>query len=58
MMEEGREEKNNTVKDTEVELEKLVEELTTEHLETIQNFAATIDVGYEYFEAETWCRLI
>ena len=33
-MEEGREEKNGTVKDTEVDIERLVEKLTTEHLDT------------------------
>ena len=57
-MEEGRKEKNKAVEDTEIGLEKLVEELTTEHLDTVQNFAATIDIGYEDFEAEKWCRLI
>ena len=44
-MEEGREEKNSTVRDTEIELERLVGELTAEHLDTVQNFAATINVG-------------
>ena len=24
----------------------------------VEKFAATIDVGYEYFEADTWCRLL
>ena len=57
-MEEGRKEKNKTVKDTEVGLEKLVENLTTEHLDSVQNFATTIDIGYEDFEAEKWCKLI
>ena len=57
-MEEERIEKNIIVKDTEIMLERLIGELTAEHLETVQNFAATIDVGYEYFEADTWCRLL
>ena len=55
-MEEGREEKNETVKDTELELERLTGELTAEHLDIVEKFAATIDVGYEYFEADAWCR--
>ena len=57
-MEEDRKEKNIIVKDTEIMLERLIGELTAGHLETVQNFAATIDVGYEYFEADTWCRLL
>ena len=46
-MEKSRNEKNKAVEDTEVGLEKLVEELTTEHLDAVQNFATTIDIGYE-----------
>ena len=57
-MEKDRKEKTKTVEDTEVELEKLVEELTTEHLDVVENFASTIDIGYEDFEAEKWCKLI
>ena len=57
-MEKGREEKNETVKDTELELERLTGELTAEHLNIVEKFAATIDIGYEYFEADTWCRLL
>ena len=50
-MEMGQNEKKTAVEDTEVGLEKLVEELTTEHLDAVQNFATTIDIGYEDFEA-------
>ena len=57
-MEEGRNEKNKDVEDTEVGLEKLVEEITTEYLDAVQNFATTIHIGYEDFEAEKWCKLI
>ena len=57
-MEEERIEKNIIVKDTEIMLERLIGELTAEHLETVQNFAATIDVGYEYFKTDAWCRII
>ena len=52
-MEEGREEKNETVKDTELELERLTGELTAEHLNIVEKFAATIDVGYEYMVQAT-----
>ena len=58
VMEESKEDKNSNVRDTEVEPARLVGELTADHVDTIQNFAETLDVGYEDFEAETWCRLI
>ena len=56
--EQGQNEKENVVKVTEVGLEKLVEGLTIEHLEAVQNMATSIDTGYSDFEAEKWCKLI
>ena len=46
--ERGWNEKNKDVEDSEERLEKLIEELTIEHL----------DVGHSDFEAEKWCKLI
>ena len=57
-MEKGRDEKKTVVEDTEVGLEKLVEGLTIEHLDAVQNIATSIDTGYSDFEAEKWCKLI
>ena len=57
-MEKGQNEKKTAVEDTEIGLEKLVEELTIEHLDAVQNIATTIDTGYGDFEAEKWCKLI
>ena len=37
VMEEGREEQNSTVRETEVEIEKLVKKLTTEHYSELCN---------------------
>ena len=56
--EQGQNEKRTTDVDTEVGLEKLVEGLTIEHQEAIQNMATSIDMGYSDFEAEKWCKLI
>ena len=56
--EQGQNEKETVVEETEVGLEKLVEELTIEHLEAVQNIATSIDTGYSNFEAEKWCKLI
>ena len=56
--EQGQNEKETVVEETEVGLEKLVEELTIEHLEAVQNIATSIDTGYNDFEAEKWCKLI
>ena len=41
--EQGQKEKETVVKETEVGLEKLVEGLTIEHLEAVQNIATSID---------------
>ena len=57
-MEKGRNEKKTVVEDTEVGLEKLIEGLTIEHLDAVQNIATTIDTRHSDFEAEKWCKLI
>ena len=56
--EQSQNEKETVVKVTEVKLEELVEELTIEHLEAVQNIATSIDTGYSDFKAEKWCKLI
>ena len=54
----GLAEKKTAIEDTEVELEELVERLTVNHKETIQNTAARIDTGYSDLEAEQWSKLL
>ena len=48
--ERGWNEKNKDVEDSEERLEKLIEELTIEHLDAVQNMATSIDIGYTDFE--------
>ena len=50
--------KADIVKETELELEALVEEKINEHLDGVENIATSIDIGYSDFEAEKWCKLI
>ena len=57
-MEEEKIEKNNDVKLTEEILEKLVKKVTAENLEITQNYAAAIDVGYEHFDTDVWCKIL
>ena len=54
----GWNEKNKDVEDSEERLEKLIEELTIEHLDAVQNIATTIDAGHSDLEAEKWYKLI
>ena len=56
-METGQIEKITAVEDAEVGLEELVEGLTTNHLDDVQNMAMSIYTGYTDFEAEKWCKL-
>ena len=51
-MEKGQNEKKTAVEDTEVGLEELVEGLTIDHLDAVQNMAISIDIGYTDFVAE------
>ena len=57
-MEMGLAEKKTAVEDAEMELEELVERLTINHKDTIQNMAASIDTGYSGPEAEQWSKLL
>ena len=57
-MEEEKIEKNNDVKETEEMLESLVKETIAENLEITQNYAAAIDMGYEPFDTDIWCKIL
>ena len=57
-MEMGLTEKKTAVEDAEMELEALVERMTANHKETIQNMAASIDTGYSDPKAEQWSKLL
>ena len=50
--------KNSIIKDTETTLEKMVKEITVEKVEMAQNYATAVDVGYEDFETDAWCRML
>ena len=52
-VEDGRKEMTDIVKITELKLVKLTGELTAEHLDFIESFAASIDIGYECVEDDT-----
>ena len=55
---QSQNDKITIVKETETELEELVEEKINEHLDAVQNIATSINIGYSDFEAEKWCKLI
>ena len=55
-IEMGQIEKMTAVKEAEVGLEEVVEELTANHLVDVENMALSIDTGYSDFEAEQWCK--
>ena len=57
-MKMGLAEKKTAVEDAEIELEELIERLTINHTDAIQNMATSIDTGYTDFEAEKWCKLL
>ena len=56
--EQSQIDKITIVKETETELEELVEEKINEHLDAVENIATSINIGYSDFEAEKWCKLI
>ena len=36
----------------------MVKEITVEKVEMAQNYATAMDVGYEDFETDAWCRML
>ena len=56
--EQSQIEKITIVEETEAELEELVKEKISEHLDAVQNIATSIDIGYSNFEVEKWCKWI
>ena len=52
----GQSEKKSAVKDADIGPEEVVEELTSNHLDDVQNMAVSIDTGYPVFRRKSGVR--